>query len=633
MRRVSALASTLYLALSLVSAERGSCKCTPESSCWPSDTEWSAFNQTLSSSLIRGVPPGSVCYPNQPNYNPEACEFVRSQWFNSSWHAEDPVSIDYPIWTNNSCNPVWPNGTSITGDSNAGAKGCSIGAYPAYVVNASTPEQIGEAFTWARERNIRIIVKNTGHSYPGRSVGYGSLSIWTHHLHVIEYIEDFRPTACEMKSSTSAARLAAGSTGGEVLARLAKYKAVAVTGANPDVGVVGWLTGGGHGPLSQTYGMGADNLLEATIVTPDGKVLITNPCQSSDIFFAIRGGGGGTYGVVTEVVVKTFPTPKTTSHVFKMMSLNSNSSSDFYDFLGFLHSEMQRLKEGGMQGYYFIVGPPYTPQLSLAWTFTLFNKPNGTVEALLEPIETYLKERAQSFAYMQNITHADTYFDISGSATNEAVASGGSAYTSRLLSPQSLSDGNATSKVFAEIGPRSSAAESPMAPLPNPIIIGHMIASPDTPAYYPDVISMNPAWRNTLVHLIVVQTWPDGLHPELIDSIYKHLTYATNEALRNLSPNTGAYFNEADSYEPDWQTSFFGSNYERLKSVKEKYDPDNVLWCRRCVGSEALVEQPDGRLCLKAPGWTAYEGRGYEGVGSIPRRPGWDGYGTGHTEL
>lgn len=438
----------------------------PESGCWPSDTDWSALNQTLEGTLIRGVPPGSVCYSNQPNYNWEACVLVGTQWFNSSWHAEDPVSIDYPIWTNNSCNPVWPNGTSITGDPNAGARGCSVGAYPAYVVNATTPKQIGEAFKWAKEKNIRVIIKNTGHSYPGRSVGYGSLSIWTHHLRGIAYIENFRPASCELESSMSAARVAAGSTGGEVLAELAKYKTVAVTGANPDVGVVGWLTGGGHGPLSQTYGMGADNLLEATIVTPDGQVLLANPCQNSDIFFAIRGGGGGAFGVVTEVVVKTFPTPKTTSHVFKMMSLSQNSSVEFYKFLGFLHAEMQRLKEGGMQGYYFIVGPPHAPQLSLAWTFTLFDKPNGTVETLMEPVEAYLKERAQSFAYTQNITHADTYFDISGSATNEAVANGGSAYGSRLLSPQSLANPNVTAKVFAEIGPRRNASEAPMVTFP-----------------------------------------------------------------------------------------------------------------------------------------------------------------------
>ena len=108
---------------------------------------------------------------------------------------------------------------------------------------------------------------------------------------------------------------------------------------------------------------------------------------------------------------------------------------------------------------------------------------------------------------------------------------------------------------------------------------------------------MNPAWRNTLVHLIVVSGWPDGIPRPLIDAVYNDITQKKTAALRKLSPDTGAYFNEADSYEPEWQKSFFGEHYGELKAIKKKYDPENVLWCRRCVGSEALVEQADGGLC------------------------------------
>jgi hypothetical protein len=244
-----------------------------------------------------------------------------------------------------------------------------------------------------------------------------------------------------------------------VQVELAKYNAIVVTGANPDVGIVGWLTGGGHGKLSQTYGMGADNLLEATIVTPKGLVLVTSPYQNSDIFFAIRGGGGGTYGVVTEVVIKAFSTPKTTSHTFTLLSLSENTSVEFYEFMGFLHAELPRLKEGGMQGYYYIAGPPAAPTLSFLWAFTLFDKPNGTVERLMIPIEQYLEKRAHLFVYQQNITYANTYIEVIAGDTNELVANGGSAYGSRLLSPQSLVDANVTARVLASIGPSANASK------------------------------------------------------------------------------------------------------------------------------------------------------------------------------
>lgn len=124
-----------------------------------------------------------------------------------------------------------------------------------------------------------------------------------------------------------------------------------------------------------------------------------------------------------------------------------------------------------------------------------------------------------------------------------------------------------------------------------------MIASPNDPSYYPEVISMNPAWRNTLTHFIPILTWRDGISRSLIDTVYRDITVNKTQPLRDLSPETGAYFNECDSYEPEWQEAFWGKNYAKLKAIKKKVDPKNVLWCRHCVGSEALEEQEDGRLC------------------------------------
>jgi hypothetical protein len=334
-----------------------------------------------------------------------------------------------------------------------------MGAYPAYVVNATSPEQISIALRWAKQNSIRVIVKNTGHSYAGRSIGHGSLSIWAHNLRGIEYMENFKTTSCPTKHTMETARIAAGHTGIEVQLAMSKHNRIAVTGANPDVGLVGWLTGGGHGFLTQTYGMGADQLLEAKIVTPNGDILLTNPWNNAELFFAIRGGGGGTYGVVTEMVLKVYPTPKTTMHTFKVMSLASDKAFEFYEFLGFLHAKMQRLKNGGLQGYYYIVGPPTVPTLSLAWTFMLFNKPNGTLENLMTPIEAYLDERKELFGYSQEVNHADTYLDIFDCKyDNELVANGGSAYGSRLMSPQSLADTRNTAEVLAQIGPSNDSS-------------------------------------------------------------------------------------------------------------------------------------------------------------------------------
>ena len=67
--------------------------------------------------------------------------------------------------------------------------------------------------------------------------------------------------------------------------------------------------------------------------------------------------------------------------------------------------------------------------------------------------------------------------------------------------------------------------------------------------------------------------------------------------LENLTPGGGAYLNEGDPYQPDFQQVFYGTNYERLLAIKAKYDPDDIFYAVTAVGSESWGTQADGRLC------------------------------------
>jgi hypothetical protein len=104
------------------------------------------------------------------------------------------------------------------------------------------------------------------------------------------------------------------------------------------------------------------------------------------------------------------------------------------------------------------------------------------------------------------------------------------------------------------------------------------------------------------VHLIVSTTYPDSPSPHtLVEEVRRDVSAKTN-LLRTLSPRTGAYFNEADAGESEWQEAFFGRAYEGLKEVKERVDPGGVLWCRGCVGSEEWREGEGGGLCREGMG-------------------------------
>jgi hypothetical protein len=148
----------LVLAASIIvhaGSSKATCKATPGSLSWPSLSDWQSLNNSVSGGLIQPSPPGAVCHPGQPTYDEATCAAVQVLWYNSTFHADNPVSVDYVNWNNDSCFP-YPQAP------------CSGALYPVYVVNASTAQQVKAGIDFARKNNIRLIVKTSGHDYLGR---------------------------------------------------------------------------------------------------------------------------------------------------------------------------------------------------------------------------------------------------------------------------------------------------------------------------------------------------------------------------------------------------------------------------------------------------------------------------------
>lgn len=150
-----------YLLHAVAASAIQDCKTSPRDLNWPSTDEWHALNHTLQGTLLRTSPAASSCYPDNPFQSPTNCTDVENHWTYASYHAAWPESIDYPIYTNNSCLP--PSAIGYTK-----SRGCTIGGLPQYIVNATTEMQVATAMRWASQRNIRIIVKGTGHDLNGR---------------------------------------------------------------------------------------------------------------------------------------------------------------------------------------------------------------------------------------------------------------------------------------------------------------------------------------------------------------------------------------------------------------------------------------------------------------------------------
>jgi FAD binding domain len=350
------------------------------------------------------------------------------------------------------------------------------------------------------------------------------------------------------------------------------------------VGVVGWFTGGGHGPLSSDYGMGADNVLEATVVLPSGEFVTTNACQHPDLFYALRGGGGSTYGIVVSVVMKAHPTPQTDHHTFIMSSRKQNLSSKFWETTAYILSEFPRLKEGGVQGYFGFRSFNMNSErfLSMNWGFYLYNKPNGTAESLFEPIRQRLEKENATVSYFSRFTSAPSFFkQFRKSPGFEPVGSSGGSMGGWLLPRSALTNVTKLAKALEIFGPSVdgpvvchvqsvwlNVSSLIVTILKSAHVTGHF-ASPNI--NHGLDIAMNPAWRDSVVDFIPWHPYEGKIAETDVDSSDKRMTNVKMRALRSLAPNSGAYFNEVSLTE-----ALFLLKYQNLVIKLTQYHCDVV---------------------------------------------------------
>lgn len=158
------------------------CRYGPDDGKWPSDKAWTKLAKQLSSVdvLIKTVPQAAVCYPGN-NTDDAKCQDLTKNWSNSYTHIDDPTEILSPVYQGLTCTPP-----SIY---NSG--GCTVGGYPSYVINAKNVLDLQLGINFARNDLVRLVVKNTGHDFAGKSAGAGSLSLWTHGLKDLQFFDNY----------------------------------------------------------------------------------------------------------------------------------------------------------------------------------------------------------------------------------------------------------------------------------------------------------------------------------------------------------------------------------------------------------------------------------------------------------
>jgi hypothetical protein len=582
----------------------------PSDAAWPSPSAWKQLNEAVGGNLF------PVDFPLLVLGN-------------------DPLSAAAKSLEENLKNPYYvgdqPGLTQTLGWVDAWATKPSV-----YGVAVRNAHDIAEAVNFARDHDLRLVVKGGGHSYQGTSNAPDSLLIWTRHMNDITMHDAFVPQGCEHTLLPQpAVTLGAGTIW------MQAYDAVATKGGKyvqgggcTTVGVAGLIQSGGFGSHSKHYGTAAGSLLEAEIVTADGQIRTANACTNSDLFWALKGGGGGSYGVVSRLTLRTHDLPE----FFGAANFTVHAASDdsyrrlIRQFVGFYHEHLQNdhwgeqahvnpdnklvinmVSQGldaeqarstwqpfldwvarsphdfSIEGRVIIGSMPARGWWSVEmwkehWPELVFPNPSGG--PLLQ-----LFDAALGHLHWQPALTIDPR---PGAGPNNAwwKGDGGQVgwfiwgYQSLWL-PEALLENDAHERLADALfaSSRHTGVELHF----NKGLAG---APPDAITRASETAT-NPSVL-TAFALAIAGDAEGSAYPGIAGhepSVAKARKAAQRvdtamSQLRALVPEPGAYVSESNYFEKGWQQAYWGSNHARLAEIKKKYDPNGLFFVHNGVGSE-----------------------------------------------
>ncbi|KAH8892559.1 FAD-binding domain-containing protein [Thozetella sp. PMI_491] len=586
----------------------GSCRAFPGTSEWPSDGEWKELNDTLNGALLKPIPVAAACYKG-PHYNAARCDFLLNNASSTHFYLDDPLTSLVP----------WTEGGTCMAELNPTGN-CTQGGFPVYVVNATTAKHVQAAVNFARNKKLRLVIKNTGHDFGGRSVGAGSLSIWTHNIKEFEFLPNY--TVGEYTGM--AAHYGCGVESWELSNHMGDHNISIVAPGGTTVGANGgWFGAGGHGLLTSTYGLGSDQALSLNVITADGKFVVADPETNTDLFWALRGGGPGTYGVVLSVVVKAYPSTTLATSTFAftlgiqpqppdgattwnnsaipsppIFTFSVNDTELFWAGASAYYRHGTHIVDNGGLGYGYIY--PFGNNIFTVSSSALF--PGKTPQEVFEIMQPLYDKLNQLGINMTNppVPPAFPYASSGRTPGGEPIVN--TRYRSRLFPRKNWEYDALWARTFDAIRTSVEAGYT-----------FHNLQYGPTPeiAGWPGRDSaVNPAWRITAMHAAMMEVQPVGLTAS--EAMARDARVGQYMDLWRAATNgSGAYMNEGDPEEPNWQQAFFGDNYARLLRIKRKWDPWGLFWAATTVGSEAWEVHPvggypgsqNGMLCRTGTRW------------------------------
>jgi FAD/FMN-containing dehydrogenase len=480
----------------------------------------------------------------------------------------------------------------------------------AYAVAAQSAADVAAAVRFAARHRLRLVVKGGGHSYQGTSNAPDSLLIWTRHMNAVTLQEDFVGEGCAgVQAPQPAVSLQAGAMWIDAYDAVTTRNGRYVQGGGcTTVGVAGLIQSGGFGSFSKAFGTAAAGLIEAEIVTADGQVRVVNACKHPELFWGIKGGGGGSLGVVTRLTLRTHALPEYFGGVFGEIKAASDAAyrALIAKAISFYQSDLFNPHWGEQWGFradnVLHVGMVFQglsqQQAQATWQpFLDWVRASGDY-SFVKPVQV-LALPARHFwdadYFRQHVPGAMIADDRDGAPRNHVLWAGDQGqvgwfihgFQSAWLPASLLNTDRQASLVEAifactrqwdvEFHFNKGLAGAP----------SEAIAAARDTATNPQVLD---AFALAILGGAGAPAYPGmpGAKQDLPAARKDAAAIGRAMAeLLKLAPDAGAYVSESDYFQRNWQQAFWGANYPRLAAVKRSYDPDGLFFVHHGVGSEA----------------------------------------------
>lgn len=357
-----------------------------------------------------------------------------------------------------------------------------------------------------------------------------------------------------------------------------------IGGTCPTVGLAGGYTSGaGHSLLNGAYGMGADNVLEWEVITAGGKHLIATPRNNTDLYWALSGGGAGTFGVVLSMTTKIFPDGPIGSGIL-IFNITANVTENYWEAIEDLWAFLPQFVDDGPNTWDFGL----TPDGFQAYAITVPDKSGADVQKLLQPYLDNLTKRKIKYSYVP--TDSATYFEYFTSRFGVGIDGPWPAniqLASRLIPRAGALNSTQNKGIVDALRAFTDAKHWSLG--------CHALNVKDIP--HPDNAVL-PGWRDAIAICNIVSYLDWNVTQSETAARKELLVNTLIPGLETATPGAGTYLNEVDAqWKGDWKTELYGRNYPRLLDIKNKYDPDHTLYAWTAVGSEFWTPDGSGRLC------------------------------------